>query len=135
MDLEVIASSCNGYVGADLEALCREAARLAYRRSSNSSDNTSMLRIRMEDWVSAKSLVGPSMTRGVAKEVSKVSWDDIGGLKDLKVLYNSHLDIILLSIGKIYRKGNLPWSFTFSHTKLLSLFLSRKSYNKQLSGQ
>ena len=91
----------------------------------------------MEDWVSAKSLVGPSMTRGVAKEVSKVSWDDIGGLKDLKVLYNSHLDIILLSIGKIYRKGNLPWSFSLSQTKLLSLSLSlsRKSYNKQLSGQ
>lgn len=87
MDLEVIASSCNGYVGADLEALCREAARLAYRRSSNSNDNGSMLSIRMEDWVSAKSLVGPSMTRGVAKEVLKVSWDDIGGLKDLKVLY------------------------------------------------
>ncbi|KAF3324056.1 cell division control protein 48 B isoform X1 [Carex littledalei] len=84
VDLEVIASSCNGYVGADIEALCREAARLAYRRSSNSNDNGSMLSIRMEDWVSAKSLVGPSMTRGVAKEVSKVSWDDIGGLKDLK---------------------------------------------------
>ncbi|KAJ4812562.1 Cell division control 48-B-like protein [Rhynchospora pubera] len=84
VDLEVIASSCNGYVGADLEALCREAARLAYRRSSNSNNDGSVLRIRMEDWVSAKSLVGPSMTRGVAKEVSKVSWDDIGGLKDLK---------------------------------------------------
>lgn len=97
-DLEVIASSCNGYVGADLEALCREAARLAYRRSSNSNNDSSMLRIRMEDWESAKSLVGPSMTRGVAKEVSKVSWDDIGGLKDLKVHDTSHLDIILLSI-------------------------------------
>ncbi|KAJ4760099.1 Cell division control 48-B-like protein [Rhynchospora pubera] len=84
VDLEVIASSCNGYVGADLEALCREAARLAYRRSSNSNNDGSVLRIRIEDWVSAKSLVGPSMTRGVAKEVSKVSWDDIGGLKDLK---------------------------------------------------
>ncbi|KAJ3705985.1 hypothetical protein LUZ61_009690 [Rhynchospora tenuis] len=84
VDLEVIASSCNGYVGADLEALCREAARLAYRRSSNSNNDGGVLRIRMEDCVSAKSLVGPSMTRGVAKEVSKVSWDDIGGLKDLK---------------------------------------------------
>ncbi|KAJ1701580.1 hypothetical protein LUZ63_001359 [Rhynchospora breviuscula] len=84
VDLGVIASSCNGYVGADLEALCREAARLAYRRSSNSNNDGSLLRIRMEDWVSVKSLVGPSMTRGVAKEVSKVSWDDIGGLKDLK---------------------------------------------------
>jgi SpoVK/Ycf46/Vps4 family AAA+-type ATPase len=95
VDLEIIASSCNGYVGADLEALCREAARLAYRRTSHSNNACSILRIRMEDWISAKSLVGPSMTRGVAKEVSKVSWDDIGGLKDLKVHQNSHLDILL----------------------------------------
>lgn len=106
MDLEVIASSCNGYVGADLEALCREAARLAYRRSSNSNDNASMLRIRMEDWVSAKSLVGPSMNRGIAKEVSKVSWDDIGGLKDLKVLFIIHIWILFcfLSFPKVVMK-------------------------------
>ena len=38
----------------------------------------------MEDWKYATYEVGPSMTRGVTKEFKKVSWDDIGGLKDLK---------------------------------------------------
>lgn len=39
----------------------------------------------MDDWKLAKSVVGPSITRGVTMEIPKVSWDDIGGLKDVKV--------------------------------------------------
>lgn len=84
VDLQAIARSCNGYVGADLEALCREAARLAYRRLSNGAQAGEVLTVIMEDWENAKSEVGPSITRGVTKEFSKISWDDIGGLKDLK---------------------------------------------------
>ncbi|KAI3976706.1 hypothetical protein MKX01_008564 [Papaver californicum] len=70
VDLQAIAAWCNGFVGADLEALCREAAMSAVRRSSDTS----------------KDVVGPSITRGVTVEIPKVSWDDIGGLNDLKKL-------------------------------------------------
>ncbi|KAJ6804851.1 cell division control protein 48-like protein B isoform X1 [Iris pallida] len=84
VDLQAIAGSCNGYVGADLKALCREAARFAYRRLSDSGEDGQVPMLRMEDWKSAIFEVGPSMTRGVTKEVSEVSWDDIGGLTDLK---------------------------------------------------
>ncbi|TVU15374.1 hypothetical protein EJB05_38892 [Eragrostis curvula] len=84
VDLQIIAASCNGYVGADLQALCREAAKLAYHRMSNLSEGDKVLKLLAEDWESARSLVRPSMTRGVANEISIVSWDDIGGLKDLK---------------------------------------------------
>ena len=87
VDLQIIAASCNGYVGADLEALCREAAKLAYHRFPNLSEGDKVFKLFMEDWESARSLVRPSMTRGVAKEISTVSWDDIGGLNDLKVVY------------------------------------------------
>ncbi|KAL6577118.1 hypothetical protein OROMI_011394 [Orobanche minor] len=38
----------------------------------------------MEDWKNAMSSVGPSITRGFTVEIPKVSWDDIGGLNDLK---------------------------------------------------
>ncbi|KAF8658797.1 hypothetical protein HU200_059284 [Digitaria exilis] len=82
VDLQMIAAFCNGYVGADLEALCREAAKLAYHRMLDRGEK--VLKILMEDWESARSMVGPSITRGVTKEISTVSWDDIGGLKDLK---------------------------------------------------
>lgn len=48
-----------------------------------------MLTLIMEDWESAKSVAKNSVTRGVIKEIPAVSWDDIGGLKAVKVKYAS----------------------------------------------
>ncbi|KAL4301689.1 hypothetical protein GQ457_10G028600 [Hibiscus cannabinus] len=84
VDLQVVAASCNGYVGADLEALCREATMSAVKRSTDLGENLGAVSLTVEDWKHAKSVVGPSITRGVAVDIPKVSWDDIGGLKDLK---------------------------------------------------
>ncbi|KAK2636041.1 hypothetical protein Ddye_030833 [Dipteronia dyeriana] len=84
VDLQAIAASCNGYVGADLEALCREATMSAVKRSSDADECASVLCVTMEDWKHARSVVGPSITRGVTVEIPKVSWEDIGGLRDLK---------------------------------------------------
>ncbi|KAG9439181.1 hypothetical protein H6P81_019346 [Aristolochia fimbriata] len=83
VSLNSVAASCNGYVGADLEALCREACTSARRRHQIKADGD-ITNILMDDWKYARSVVGPSITRGVTVEVPKVSWDDIGGLKDLK---------------------------------------------------
>ncbi|KAK5817153.1 hypothetical protein PVK06_022076 [Gossypium arboreum] len=84
VDLQVVAASCNGYVGADLEALCREATMSAVKRSTDAGEVPSVVSLTMDDWKLAKSVVGPSITRGVTVDIPKVSWDDIGGLKDLK---------------------------------------------------
>ncbi|TYG59691.1 hypothetical protein ES288_D07G007200v1 [Gossypium darwinii] len=84
VDLQVVAASCNGYVGADLEALCREATMSAVKRSTDAGEVPSVVNLTMDDWKLAKSVVGPSITRGVTVDIPKVSWDDIGGLKDLK---------------------------------------------------
>ncbi|XP_057777370.1 cell division control protein 48 homolog B [Salvia miltiorrhiza] len=84
VNLEGIAASCNGYVGADLEALCREAAMSALKRSSNVEQDANKCSITVDDWKQAKSVVGPSITRGVTVEIPKVFWDDIGGLNDVK---------------------------------------------------
>lgn len=84
VDLRAVAASCNGYVGADLEALCREAAMTAVRKCSDSNLDDGSYSINMEDWKHARSVVGPSITRGVTVEIPKVSWEDIGGLKDIK---------------------------------------------------
>ncbi|MED6130580.1 Cell division control protein 48 B [Stylosanthes scabra] len=83
VDLKIIAASCNGYVGADLEALCREATMFAVKRS-NTNEDAINFSLTMEDWKNARSIVGPSITRGVTVEVPKVTWEDIGGLKELK---------------------------------------------------
>ncbi|XP_011623987.1 cell division control protein 48 homolog B, partial [Amborella trichopoda] len=84
VDLYAIAAFCNGYVGADLEALCREAAMVALRRSTKTGETGALPTLRNEDWEIARSKVGPSITRGLTEEVSKVTWDDIGGLKEVK---------------------------------------------------
>ncbi|WCJ41479.1 hypothetical protein M5689_022347 [Euphorbia peplus] len=83
VDLKGIAASCNGYVGADLEALCREATMCAVK-ASEANGNVGTLCVTMEHWKVARTVVGPSITRGVTVEVPKVSWEDIGGLKALK---------------------------------------------------
>ncbi|KAH9602640.1 hypothetical protein KSS87_005125 [Heliosperma pusillum] len=83
INLQALATSCNGYVGADLEALCREAAMSAVERTTQSSDD-GLWCIIGDDWKVAKCIVGPSITRGVTVDIPKVSWDDIGGLNDLK---------------------------------------------------
>ncbi|KAF9595456.1 hypothetical protein IFM89_000374 [Coptis chinensis] len=84
VNLQAIAASCNGYVGADLEALCREAAMSAARRSGDMIKDGVICCLTVEDWKHAGSVVGPSITRGVTVEIPKVSWEDIGGLHDLK---------------------------------------------------
>ncbi|KAK4779917.1 hypothetical protein SAY87_016023 [Trapa incisa] len=83
-DLKSLVTSCNGYVGADLEALCREATKSALKRSSSEVFKGTKLLLKLEDWEYARFIVGPSITRGITVEIPKVSWDDIGGLKDLK---------------------------------------------------
>lgn len=85
VNLQALAASCNGYVGADLEALCREAVLSARGNSTETNAESRMWSVTMNDWKHAKSIVGPSITRGVTVEVPKVSWEDIGGLNDLKV--------------------------------------------------
>mgnify|MGYP004708241245 CR=1 FL=1 len=85
VNLQSLAAACNGYVGADLEALCREAALSALRKSSDGDLGGKICNITVDDFKHARSIVGPSITRGVTVEIPKVSWEDIGGLYELKV--------------------------------------------------
>ncbi|KAK9935012.1 hypothetical protein M0R45_022129 [Rubus argutus] len=84
VDLQALAAKCNGFAGADLEALCREAAMSAMRRYQDADKVADLLSLTKEDWENAKSVVNASITRGVTVEIPKVTWEDIGGLKDLK---------------------------------------------------
>uniref|UniRef100_A0A0D9UWV3 AAA+ ATPase domain-containing protein n=1 Tax=Leersia perrieri TaxID=77586 RepID=A0A0D9UWV3_9ORYZ len=108
VDLQYVAASCNGYVGADLQALCREAARHAYDRLSNSSESENMLTIIMEDWESAKSVAKNSVTRGVTKEIPTVSWDDIGGVKDVKKKLKQAVEWPIKHAASFHRLGISP---------------------------
>ncbi|CAA2955613.1 cell division control 48 homolog B [Olea europaea subsp. europaea] len=56
----------------------------AENRSSDVNQVDALCTIKMDDWKHAMSVAKPSITRGVMEKILEVSWDDIGGLKDLK---------------------------------------------------
>lgn len=95
VDFARIAQLTPGFVGADLEALCREAAMVALRRVLPHIDYEKgyipyetlvNLNITMADFQVALREVEPSTTREVYVEVSETTWDDVGGLARVKAL-------------------------------------------------
>src|SRR5436190_4817255 len=93
IDFARLAQLTPGFVGADLEALCREAAMIAlrrvlpyidYQRSYIPYETLVNLSITMADFQAALREVEPSTTREVYVEVSETSWNDIGGLAEIK---------------------------------------------------
>ncbi|CEP16301.1 hypothetical protein [Parasitella parasitica] len=85
VDMEALASMTNGYVAADINSMCREAAMSAVRRASKKGDPPhSRLQVSMLDFKNAFAAIGPSMTRGFQVQVDQMKWDDVGGLEDVK---------------------------------------------------
>jgi transitional endoplasmic reticulum ATPase len=93
VDLEKLAEITHGFVGADLEALAREAAMSALRKILPKIDfevdeipyETIMkLEVTMDDFLDAMKEVEPSAIREVFVEVPDVRWNDVGGLEDIK---------------------------------------------------
>ncbi len=93
IDLKHLASITHGFVGADLEALCREAGMIALRRilpkidfaqSHIPDEMLTRLSVAMGDFQEAFREVEPSAVREVFVEVPNVSWNDVGGLESLK---------------------------------------------------
>jgi transitional endoplasmic reticulum ATPase len=93
VDLPHLASITHGFVGADLEALCREAGMVALRRllprfdfsqSHISDEMLTQLEVQMADFQAALHEVEPSAVREVFVEVPNVSWNDVGGLDEVK---------------------------------------------------
>ena len=93
INLQVLAEITHGFTGADVAALCREAAMAALRRvlprvdfnpSSFPYEQLLQLHISMDDFSSALRDVEPSGLREVLVEVPDVCWDDIGGLEKVK---------------------------------------------------
>ena len=93
VDMVHLAEITHGFVGADLEALCREAAMICLRRimpdidfalTSIPYEQLSKLEVHMDDFLSALREVEPSAIREVFVEVPNVRWEDVGGLGALK---------------------------------------------------
>lgn len=84
VDMAELAQRTTGYVGADLSALCREAAMHAIRENSKGSGEQV---VGMKHFQEALKSVRPSCLRsslGTA-ELSHISWEQIGGLDEVKL--------------------------------------------------
>ena len=93
VDLKQISKTTHGFVGADLEILSKEAAMKSLRRilpeidydeEKISSDILEKIQITSDDFRNALKEVSPSALREVQVQVPNVSWDDVGGLENLK---------------------------------------------------
>lgn len=84
VDIGVLATDSKGYSGADLAALCREAAMRAIQRRVAENVAQDEMMVTMADFQAAHSRVKASVVRGVALELPPITWDDIGGLDDVK---------------------------------------------------
>ena len=93
VNLEKLADISHGFVGADLQALSKEAAMRALRKvlpeidlSSESipADTLKKIIVNMQDFMEVIKEMEPSAMREVFVEVPNVKWEDIGGLPSIK---------------------------------------------------
>jgi transitional endoplasmic reticulum ATPase len=92
VNLRLIAEKTHGFVGADIEALAKEAAMLAIRELLPKIDLDKPiplevlmeLQIKMENFESARTSIEPSALREVLISQPTETWDDIGGLQEAK---------------------------------------------------
>ncbi|MFB5631934.1 MAG: CDC48 family AAA ATPase [Nitrosopumilus sp.] len=93
VDLKQISKTTHGFVGADLEVLSKEAAMRSLRRilpeidldeDKISAEILQKIEITAEDFRDALKEVRPSALREVQVQIPNVSWDDVGGLDELK---------------------------------------------------
>ncbi|KAF9106666.1 hypothetical protein BGX29_008815 [Mortierella sp. GBA35] len=88
-ELNSLARMTNGFVGADLEALCRESALSAVHREiasgrAMSISSGSSVKVTLADFKKAFKMNAPSLQRGYGVVVEPVRWTDIGGLEQVK---------------------------------------------------
>jgi transitional endoplasmic reticulum ATPase len=93
VDLKHLANVTHGFVGADLEALTKEAALHALRRilpeidfeaESVPAEILNKIIVDMNDFQESLKEIEPSAMREVLVEVPNVKWTDIGGLAEVK---------------------------------------------------
>ena len=93
VDLAEVAKSTHGYVGADMAALCTEAALQCIREKMDlidiedetiDAEILDAMAVTNEHFRFAQGQTNPSSLRETVVEIPDVTWDDIGGLEDVK---------------------------------------------------
>jgi len=117
VDLQELAKTTYGFVGADLAALTREAAIEAVRRIMPKLDLESEtvpaeileeLAVRRMDFIEALKRVQPSAMREVMVQAPDVRWEDIGGLDDAQMRLKEGVELPMKNPEAFTRLGIKP---------------------------
>ncbi|HEX6280762.1 MAG TPA: CDC48 family AAA ATPase [Nitrososphaera sp.] len=93
VDLEKLSEITHGFVGADIQALAKEAAMSALRHvlpeidlsaENIPSEILNKIEVTMEDFTEVLQDMEPSAMREVFVEVPNVKWEEVGGLENVK---------------------------------------------------
>ena len=117
VELDELARTTHGFVGADIAALAREAAMDAVRRimpqldlaaQTIPADVLENLNVTREDFLSALKRVQPSAMREVMVEVPQIGWADIGGADEAQEKLKEGIELPLKNPGAFRRLGIRP---------------------------
>jgi transitional endoplasmic reticulum ATPase len=117
VDVEKISEKTHGFVGADLAALCREAAMRSLRRHVPSlvfeeekvpTEVMDNLKIEMRDFDEALKDTHPSALREILVEIPSVDLNDVGGLDAVKQELLEVVEWSLKRVGEFKKMGVKP---------------------------
>jgi len=117
VDLKELAKTTYGFVGADLAALCREAAieavrgimpRLNLEERTIPPEVLDELCVTRENFLDALKRVQPSAMREVMVQTPNVGWDDVGGLDEAREKLREGVELPLKSPDAFRRMGIRP---------------------------
>ena len=117
VDLDELARTTHGFVGADIAALDREAAIEAVRRIMPQLDLEAQtippevlenLCVTREDFIEALKRVQPSAMREVMVQVPNIGWADVGGLGEAQERLREGVELPLKTPEAFHRLGIRP---------------------------
>lgn len=117
VDLEAIASETHGFVGADVASLCSEAAMQQIREKMDlidldeetiDAEVLDSLGVTMENFRFALGNSNPSALRETVVENVNVTWDDIGGLDEIKAELKETVEYPVLHPDQYQKFGLAP---------------------------
>jgi transitional endoplasmic reticulum ATPase len=141
VDLIKIADATHGYVGADLKALCQEAAMITLRHvvpdfdveQGISEETLDGLEVGNAAFAEAMKRIKPSTGREVFRDVPDVRWSDVGGLDEAKQVLREAVEWplkhgdLFLQIGTTPPKGILLSGPPGSGKTLLAKAVAKES--------
>ncbi|MFA6049375.1 MAG: CDC48 family AAA ATPase [Candidatus Micrarchaeia archaeon] len=117
VSLDELASVTHGFVGADMQMLCKEAAMKALQRilpkiklgdEAVPQQVLDELKVEKDDFTNALKEVSPSALREVYIEVPNVKWEQIGGLEEVKRELKEAVELPLSHPEKFEKLGIRP---------------------------